>query len=71
MDVLQEVMAPIAITTPDGKMTPKDNPTDDEVRQFLAAAKQKADEAGIPDEPFELDIAAEFDKAVDQALAGP
>lgn len=36
--------------------------------QFVANARQRADEAGVPDEPFEINIAEEFRKAIDRAL---
>jgi hypothetical protein len=44
--------------------------TDDQVRKSLARLKQMADAAGIPDEPFSIDIGDEFKKVVDQVLAG-
>jgi hypothetical protein len=42
--------------------------TDDEVRQMLDNLKKLADDAGIPDEPFTIDIGDEVKKFVDQAL---
>jgi hypothetical protein len=42
--------------------------TDEEVRKLLADLKKLADDAGIPDEPFTIDIGEEVKKAVDQAL---
>lgn len=44
--------------------------TDEEVRKLIADVKKLADDAGIPDEPFTIDIGDEVKKAVDQALAG-
>jgi hypothetical protein len=44
--------------------------TDEEVRHSLARLKRLADEAGIPDEPFHLDISDEVKKIVDHLLAG-
>jgi hypothetical protein len=46
----------------------KESPTPEEVRAVIAAAKAKADEKEIPVEPFEVDMAAEIDKAVDAAF---
>ncbi|MCI0359271.1 MAG: hypothetical protein L0211_12400 [Planctomycetaceae bacterium] len=44
--------------------------TDEEVRKMLADLKKLADDAGIPDEPFEIDIGDEVKKLVDEMLAG-
>jgi hypothetical protein len=40
----------------------------EELRQFVERARTAADEAGIPSEPFQIDIAAELRKAIDRAL---
>lgn len=42
----------------------------DDLREALAKLKNVADNAGIPDEPFQLDIGDEVKKLVDIALAG-
>ncbi len=42
--------------------------TDEQVQTMLADLKKLADDAGIPDEPFEIDIGDEVKKTVDQAL---
>jgi hypothetical protein len=47
-----------------------DDNFDDELRLSLAKLKVLADNARIPDEPFQLDIGDEVKKLVDQALAG-
>jgi hypothetical protein len=44
--------------------------TDEEVRKLLADLKKLADDANIPDEPFEIDIGDEVKKLVDEVLAG-
>jgi hypothetical protein len=41
---------------------------DEDLRQLTAELKAAADKANIPNEPFEIDIAAEFKKAIDEAL---
>jgi hypothetical protein len=46
----------------------KESPTAEDVRAVIAAAKAKADEKEIPVETFEVDMAAEIDKAVDAAF---
>jgi hypothetical protein len=43
---------------------------DDDLRLALAKLKVMADNAGIPDEPFRLDVGDEVKKLVDRALAG-
>ncbi len=44
--------------------------TDDDIRESLVKLKLLADNAGIPDEPFHLDIGDEVKKIVDRLLAG-
>lgn len=44
------------------------NVTPAELRQFIEDARSVADEAGIPDEAFEVDFAVELRRAVDRAL---
>ncbi|TXT36919.1 MAG: hypothetical protein FD138_840, partial [Planctomycetota bacterium] len=46
----------------------KERLTDDELKAFLAKAKEKADAASVPDEAFEVNIADELEKAIDQVL---
>lgn len=69
---LQTVLA--AISEPDpshaGKTKLKDKVTDEELREFIDRAEALADEKDIEDEPFEINIADEFDKAIDEALKG-
>jgi hypothetical protein len=45
--------------------------TDEELRAFLAEAKKQADDAGIPDQPADIDPSGEIKKIVDEALAAP
>jgi chorismate mutase len=52
------------------KANPNDRPTDDEVKEFLANLKKKADGAEIPDEEFKIDISDELKKDIDKVLAG-
>lgn len=46
----------------------KQKVNDAELRDFLARAKTKADEKQVPDEAFNVDVAAELDKAIKKAL---
>lgn len=64
---LEEIMGPIS--EKQGNETKlKDKVTDEELREFLESAKERADEAMIPDEPFVVNFADEFDKAIDKAM---
>jgi hypothetical protein len=63
-DTLAEVVSPVAELRPNGQWIPKDNPTRMEIDQFITNAKAKADEAMIPNEPFDLNIAEELRKAI-------
>jgi hypothetical protein len=45
--------------------------TDQQIRDFLVEAKKQADEAGVPEQPADIDVSEEFKKIVDQALAAP
>ena len=67
-DQQDEVMQKVMQENGENRKQLKQKMTDDEVRAFLAKAKEAADKAEIPDEPFEIDIAAEFEKAIDTAL---
>lgn len=60
MDVLMEPSG-------NGQKKLKEKLSDDEVRELLSRAKAAADASGIPDEPFEVDIAQEIEKAIDAA----
>jgi len=55
-----DVVAPIANRHQKGQWDFKHSPTRMEVDEFLANAKIKADEAKIPEEPFEFNIAEEL-----------
>lgn len=73
-DQLEDILEPIS------KRSPADSGDDDidlqepedvsieELRQFVERARTAADEANIPNEPYQIDIAAELRKAIDRAL---
>ncbi|MBI1375850.1 MAG: hypothetical protein GC159_24335 [Phycisphaera sp.] len=69
-EALEEVAAPISEPDPrqPGKTRLKQKATDEEVRQFIANLKQKADDASVSEEPFEINMAVEFKKVLDKAL---
>lgn len=43
-------------------------PSDDDIRAIIAECKTKADNAGIPEEPHEIDVAGSVDRAIERAL---
>lgn len=67
-EAIDDVVKPITTLKPDGKWELKAKPTRQELDQFVANAKAKADDVKVPDEPFDLNIAAELKKAIDKAL---
>lgn len=66
----QEVMKLVMEPQPGGGSGErlKERLTDDELKAFLEKAKEKADAASVPDEPFEVNIADELEKAIDKVL---
>lgn len=64
----EKALDPLKEFDEDGQWQLKDNPTSEELRDFLAAAQRLADDAGVPDEAFEVNVAEEFRKAIDDAL---
>lgn len=61
----------IADKQADGNLQFRDEVPDEDLRDLIAAAKDLADEKGVEDQNFEIDLAAELKKAVDKALLGP
>jgi hypothetical protein len=68
-ETLDDVVKPIAELRPNGNWRLKDHPTRMEIDQFLDNAKARADEAMIPNEPYDLNIADELRKAIHRAEA--
>jgi len=63
-ETIDDVVKPVADLMPNGRWKLKDKPTRMELNQFLENAKAKADDAMIPNEPFDLNIAEELKKAI-------
>jgi hypothetical protein len=65
-----EVSQPLTYVAADGKEKLKEpgEITDDEIREALAAAKQAADNAGIPGVKIAIDISDEFQKTIEEAI---
>lgn len=64
----ESVLDLISTADAQGNRQFKQTLTDDEVRAFVDAAKQAADDAGVAEEVPEVNFADEFDKAIDEAL---
>ncbi len=67
-EAIEDVIKPIVTIDVDGGWEFKESATDEEVRQFAANAKARADAVSIPDEAYEIDIAVELRKAIDKGL---
>lgn len=65
-DVVREVAAPMMREGQPGQI--KQTVTDEELRQFIAAAQREADQANVPAEPRVVDIASEVEKVIDGVL---
>jgi hypothetical protein len=64
----EAVLDTISTKDAQGQRQFKQKLTDDEVRTFIDAARQAADDAGVANEVPEINFADEFDKVVDEAL---
>jgi hypothetical protein len=64
----EEVMKLLTEKQPNGTDKLKERLTDAELQAFLQKAQEAADAANVPDEPFEVSIADELDKAIDKVL---
>jgi hypothetical protein len=68
MEELEPAMEHVTVQRAGGSRELKQSISDEDLRAFLSDLKEKADQAEIPDEPFEIRISDEFRKAVDRAL---
>ena len=71
MKALETAAEPLLEIGPDGRKELKSDLSGDEIQQLIDTSTQLADQAEIPDEPFEIDIAAEFDSLVKDVLSAP
>lgn len=65
---IDDVLVSVTTRGPNGQLQPINAVTIDQLRSFIAAAKARADDAKIPDEDFQVDIAAEVEKVIDRGL---
>ena len=68
---IDSLLAPVQTTDVNGNETLRDTISDDELRTLLADAKQLADDAGVPDEPYQPDYAKELREAIQRGKAKP
>lgn len=68
---IDAAMAHVADRRPNNQWELRKTLTDEELRAFFAEAKKQADEAGVPEQPEQIDPSEEVRKIVDEALAGP
>ena len=54
----------------EGQRQFNENVSDVDLREMLAACRRLADNAGVPDEPFQVDIGGELKRAVDESVEG-
>lgn len=67
---IMDAVKPVVRLKPGNQWEFKENPTREELDQFVANCRRKADEAGIPDEPFEINFAEEVRKIIGAARGG-
>lgn len=70
MESMELVFRPVMERGSNGKMRAKQQPTTDDLRQLIAAAKTTADAAEIPDAPWNFDVAQALIDMIDKSV-GP
>lgn len=68
LDDLDPVLEPISQRDADGDLEPIQNPTAPQVRLYIEAAEKKADELGIPNEPYDVDLAEQIERLINDTL---
>lgn len=68
-DTTEAVLDEISEKDSDGNRQFPEQLADDELRAFLSAMSEAANEAGIPEDAAEINFADEFDRVIDAALA--
>jgi len=65
---LEAALDHVSTTSETGERQLSESVSDEQLQSMLEECNRVADEAGIPDEDFEIDVAREFKRAVDRAL---
>lgn len=65
---LDPILEPISQRDADGDLQPLQNPTAPQVRLYIEAAQKKADELNIPAEPYQVDVAEQIERLINDTL---
>lgn len=65
---LDPILEPISQRDSDGDLQPIQNPTAPQVRLYIEAAGNKADELGVPNEPYDVDLAEQIERLINDTL---
>jgi hypothetical protein len=65
---LRQALNRVCRDSPDGGRTLREDLSTEELRAFLAECKRMVDEAGIPDEDYQVHVGEELKRMVDEAL---
>lgn len=65
---IEPILEPISQRDSGGDLQPLQNPTAPQVRLYIEAARAKADELGIPNEPYDVDVAEQIERLINDTL---
>jgi hypothetical protein len=65
---LEPILEPISQRDQDGQQTILQNPTAPQLKLYAEEATKKADELGIPNEPYDVDIAEQIERLINDTL---
>lgn len=68
MKDIESVLEPVSQRGSDGDLQPLQNPTAPQVRLYIDAARAKADDLGIADEPYDVDVAEQIERLINDTL---
>jgi hypothetical protein len=69
-DRIDHVLNSVSEVDPSNGRRAKQSLTEVEAEDFLEAASKEVERAGVPDEPYSVDLAGELGKIIDRGLAG-
>lgn len=68
MKDIESVLEPVSQRGQNGELQPLQNPTAPQVRLYIDAARSKADDLGIADEPYDVDVAEQIERLINDTL---
>lgn len=68
MKDIESVLEPVSQRGQNGELQPLQNPTAPQVRLYIDAARAKADELGIAEEPYDVDVAEQIERLINDTL---